>query len=112
MERRMTATEARVHFGEMIRRVVEEETPVVVERGGVPRVVVLSIGEYERLRNGQGARPDWRELVERSRALARRDLAGRPLPPPEDMLREAREIRDQQLLGERYRRESGDTAGD
>ncbi len=46
----MSATEARVHFGELMRRVVEGQEPVIVERGGKPKVVVLSVAEYERLR--------------------------------------------------------------
>jgi prevent-host-death family protein len=110
MERTVSATEARVHFGEVMRSVVEDGTTVVVERGGKPQVVVLSIAEYERLRSGEGAQPDWRELVRRSRELARRDLAGRRLPPPEEMLRIAREERDEQLVGDLHRRQSGGAA--
>lgn len=111
MERVMSATEARVHFGEVMRRVVEDGTPVVVERGGKPQVVVISLQEYERLRVGKSEQPDWRELVRQSRELMREALAGRPLPPPEDMLREAREIRDKQLVPHLYRRKSRDSAG-
>jgi prevent-host-death family protein len=49
MVTRMTATEARVGFGEMMRRAVEQDETIIVERGGRPMVVVLSIEEYERL---------------------------------------------------------------
>jgi len=45
----VTATEARIHFGEMIRRACLERVPIVVEKDGIPAVVILSIGEYEEL---------------------------------------------------------------
>ena len=45
----VTATEAKVHFGELMRRVVERREPVYVERGGRPQVVVLAVADYERL---------------------------------------------------------------
>ena len=67
MERAMSATEARVHFGEVLRNVVEEETPIVVERGGKPQVVVLSMAAYPRLKSGQKPQLDWWELARRSR---------------------------------------------
>ncbi|MGH2583339.1 MAG: type II toxin-antitoxin system Phd/YefM family antitoxin, partial [Dehalococcoidia bacterium] len=108
MERVVTATQARVHFGEIMRHVVEDGTPVVVERSGKPQVVLLSVEAYERLRAGQLERPDWRELVRRSRQQIREALTGRSLPPPEDTIREGREERDEQLLGHLYRRGYGD----
>jgi prevent-host-death family protein len=107
----MSATEARVHFGEVLRSVVEEETPIVVERGGKPQVVVLSMTAYERLKARQTPQPDWWELARRSREQIRKDLAGRPLPSVEDAIREAREIRDQQLLSQLHRRGSSDSPG-
>jgi len=57
----ISATEARIHFGELMRRVVERGEPVIVERGGKPEVVVLSIAEYERLRTSQTS--DWRTAL-------------------------------------------------
>ncbi len=52
MERRMSATEAHIRFGELMRWVVESQEPVVVERQGQPHVVVLSVDAYERLLAG------------------------------------------------------------
>jgi prevent-host-death family protein len=46
MVRTVSATEARVHFGEVLRGVVDKGETVVVERSGKPRAVVLSITEY------------------------------------------------------------------
>ena len=97
MTRTVSATEARVHFGELIQRVTEERTPVVVERGGKPYVVVLPIDEYERLTAGE-RQDDWEDLVDQARAGVRAALAGRHLPPAEEIIREMREERDAQLL--------------
>ena len=104
MRRTVTATEARVHFGELLRRVVEERTPVVVERGGKPLVVVLSVDEYERLRAGQPESEDWWELARRSREAIHRRRGGRPLPSIDDVFDEMRDERDAQLLDNLRRR--------
>lgn len=101
MERVISATEARVRFGELMRKVVENQESVIVERSGEPRIVIISIEEYERLRSG-GRRDDWEEALERAIRLATRIETRRgvpPLPPPEDVIRETREERDEQLLG-------------
>ena len=45
---RIQATEARVHFGQLMRRVCIQG-PVLVERAGQSLVVVLSVADYERL---------------------------------------------------------------
>jgi len=99
MERKMSATEARIHFGELMRDVVERQEPVVVERGGKPHVVVISVDEYERLMATQEDQEDWRELVSQAREQVRADLGDRELAPPEAMVREMREERDEQLSG-------------
>src|SRR4051812_39956696 len=90
----ITATEARVHFGELLRRVVQRGETVVVERGGQPQAVVLSLAEYQRLvAAGQGA-SGWREALDRAHARIAEELQGRPLPAPAEVLRAAREERD------------------
>jgi prevent-host-death family protein len=43
MEHVVSATEARIHFGELMRRAVEKQVPTIVERGGEPHVVILSV---------------------------------------------------------------------
>ena len=96
MEQVIGATEARVHFGEVMRRVVETDTPVIVERNGKAQVVILSKPAYDQMRAGQG-KPDWRELVKQSRERIRAELNGRSLPPPEEIIRQMREDRDAEL---------------
>jgi prevent-host-death family protein len=97
------ATEARVRFGDLVRRVAENGETVVVERGGRPQVAFLPIAEFERLREGQ-QNPDWWEQVMRVRELIARELDGRPLPDIEEIIRGSREERDAQILDAVYRR--------
>jgi prevent-host-death family protein len=97
MERRISATDARIHFGELMRDVVEKKEHVVVERSGEPHVVVISVDEYARLRAAQEKQEDWRELVGQAREQVRADLDGRELTPPEEVLRQLREERDERL---------------
>jgi prevent-host-death family protein len=97
MERVISATEARIHFGELMQQVVESGKPVIVERAGKSHVVVLSVDEYERLLRGQH-QDDWQDLVRQARAQIEADLGGRTLPPSEDILQQLREERDEHLL--------------
>jgi prevent-host-death family protein len=98
MGRTMSATEARIHFGEVMRHVVERGEPVIVERGGKPHVVVIGVDEYERLLAERPGQIDWRELVRQARQQVRADLGERDLMPPEEVLRQIREERDEQLV--------------
>jgi prevent-host-death family protein len=96
MGRVVSATEARIRFGELMRLAVENRETIIVERGGKPHVVVLSVEEYERLLKGQQQR-DWKDLVRGARAQIQADLGGRRLPRPEEVLEQVREGRDEQL---------------
>lgn len=98
-ERVVTATEARERFGELMRRVVEEQEAVIVERAGKQHVVVLSAMEYERLRTARCGE-DQRQVLQQAMELGERIQArrgGRPLPPAEQVIREMREERSEQL---------------
>jgi prevent-host-death family protein len=100
MGRVVSATEARIRFGELMRQVVENHEAIIVERGGKSHVVVISVEEYERLlkRQQQG---DWKELVHGARAQIQAELGDRTLPRPEEILDQVREGRDEQLLAMR-----------
>jgi len=100
MGRVVSATEARIHFGEVMRQAVETGEAIIVERGGKPHVAVIAIEEYARLVETR-QRDDWKALVERARAQIQTDLDGRTLPPPERVLQQLREDRDEQLLAMR-----------
>ncbi len=62
----ISATRARIHFGEVMQRAVEKGETIVVERKGKPYVVVLSVETYDRLQVAQ-EHPDWRETLVRIR---------------------------------------------
>ncbi len=96
MESVLNATDARVHFGDLLRRVTEQGETVVVERGGVPQVVVIALSEYKRL-TAKESGPGWRDTVSGVRGRVREELSGRAIPSPEQMLQEARDERDEQL---------------
>jgi prevent-host-death family protein len=98
MSQKMSATEARIHFGELMRRAVESHEPIIIERGGEPHIVILSVDEYERLLKAQQPQADWKSLVDQARAQIRTELGDRKLPPPEEILRQLREERDAKLL--------------
>ena len=91
MQKTISATEARVHFGEVLRQV--QTAPVIIERGGQPLAVLVSKQEYDRLAGST----DWREGVEISRRKIAERLDGQELPDPAEMIRKAREIRDEQI---------------
>ncbi|NOZ06348.1 MAG: type II toxin-antitoxin system Phd/YefM family antitoxin [Chloroflexi bacterium] len=100
MERVMSTTEARSHFGRLVQRVVENHESVIVKRGGQPVAVVLSLAEYERLKLATGQRGEQESLARaariRARIAARR--GERPLPPADEVIRQVREERSEHFL--------------
>lgn len=101
MARTVSATQARVHLGELMRSAIESREPIIVERGGRRAAVLLSIAEYERLLRGAPQEEDWSVLLAAARAQATADLGGRALLPPVEALRQAREERGEQLVAVR-----------
>lgn len=99
MERTVTATQARVRFGEMMRRVVEDEEAIIVERGGEPQVVLISVEQYEQFKTRYAAEPSWEVMLDEVHQLLDRELGGRELPPAEEIVRQMREERDAHLQG-------------
>ena len=99
MERIISATQARIHFGELMRQVVENKEPVIVERGGKPQVVVLSVAEYNQLKTGGQRDRDVLERAARLRAQITEQLGERTLPPAQEIIRDMREDRGEQLTG-------------
>jgi prevent-host-death family protein len=93
----LSATEAKVRFGEVLRNVAERDEVFVVERSGRPQAVILSLTEYRRLVDNQRQPEDWRDKVLRVREAVRAELGGRVLPAPEEVIRDAREERDASL---------------
>lgn len=92
----VSATEARVHFGELMRRVGEKGETVFVERGGRLQAVVLAVTEYERLLAGLESE-GWRERAQQARERIRAEVVGIEVPPAEDVILAGREERDERL---------------
>jgi prevent-host-death family protein len=96
-ERTISATEARVHFGELMRDVVTQHQTVVVERGGKPQIVLLSVEEYARLKANAGADVSWEEMVDDVRARIAAEAGDVTLPPAVEVVRQGREARGDEL---------------
>ena len=95
MNQTISATQARIHFGEIMRRA--KTGPVFVERAGKPEVVVISRLEYDQL-VASASPPDWRQLLKEAHDSIRVLIGNQQLPDPAEMLRLAREERDEQLI--------------
>lgn len=95
MLRTISATKARINFGDVMKQA--KIGPVVVERGGKAEVVVLSKKAYDQL-VATNQRKDWRKLLEEAHKSIRAEIGDRQLSDPAEMLRLAREERDEQLL--------------
>lgn len=99
MERKVTATDARIHFGEVIRRVAEQGEKVIVERAGKPQVAIISIVTYEQMKKAQ-QQSGWREALAHAvqvGAKIRARRGDRPLTPPEEIIGQVREERNAQF---------------
>jgi prevent-host-death family protein len=101
MERMVNIAEACLYFEELMREVTERHETIIVEQDGQPRIVVLSVEDYRRLKAAQ-LRSPWEETLKevqemRARIQARR--RGEPVPLPEDIIREMREERNAELTG-------------
>ena len=95
MQKTISATQARIHFGDIMKQA--KVAPVIVERGGKAEVVVLSKKAYDRL-VAANRQTDWQAKLEDLHKRIKTELAGRTLPDPADMIREGREERDEQVL--------------
>ena len=95
MNRTVSATEARVHFGEVMRKA--KSGPVIVERDGKADVVVISKQEYDQL-VAASSPPDWRQLLKEAHDSIRAAVGNRKLPDPAEIIRQGREERDEQLF--------------
>ena len=96
MHKTMSATEARIHFGEVMRQVVEKDQVVIVERSGKPQVVIMPVKEYEHLQALQQRR-DWEQALETMKPIAMKIRERRKaisFPKPDELIRQMREARD------------------
>ncbi len=95
MLKTISATKARINFGDVMRQA--RIAPVIVERGGKAEVVVISKKAYDQLVAAK-APDNWRKLLEQAHQSIRAEVGDRQLPDPAEMLRLARQERNEQLL--------------
>ena len=95
MQKTISATQARIHFGEIMKQA--RIAPVIVERDGKAEVVVVSKKTYDRL-VAANTQNDLQDKLEKLHNRIRIELAGRALPDPAELIRQGREERDEQLL--------------
>lgn len=98
METVVSATDARVHFGELMRRAVETGEPITVERGGNPYVVVVSAEVFARLQANQRTRAEVLDRVRRHRERLLEEIGDRELPDIAELIRDMREERSQHQM--------------
>ncbi|MCP4535953.1 MAG: type II toxin-antitoxin system Phd/YefM family antitoxin [Chloroflexi bacterium] len=49
MPKTITANQAQTHLSDIIRQIVENGDPIIVEQAGIPQVAVISLADLERL---------------------------------------------------------------
>jgi len=102
-ERTISATEARVHFGELLDSVTQTGEVVYVERAGVPLVAVIPINLWKLHQKRDPWADALRELEEYWAHMDEEVKAGRILEVDVDideMERQSREERDERILGD------------
>lgn len=95
MQKTISATQARIHFGEIMRQA--KVGPVIVERDGKAEVVVISKKAYDQL-IAATTRIDLQKKIDELHNRIRVELAGRSLPDFAEIIRKGRDDRDEQLL--------------
>lgn len=95
MLKTISATKARINFGEVMKQA--KIAPVIVERGGKAEVVVISKKAYDQLIAAK-SQTDIQKRIKALHAQIRKELAGKDLPDLADVIRQGREERDEQLL--------------
>jgi prevent-host-death family protein len=98
----VSATEARVHFGELLRAVTEDAETLVIERFGQPIAVVLPFQQYQNLLSNQ-LMAHWEIRLEEARKLFQETYRGVEPPDPVELVNAGRQERDDAILGDSLR---------
>jgi prevent-host-death family protein len=102
---RVSATEVKNSWGQVVQRVLQHHEPALVENKGVATVVILPVDEYERLVAAQESEKRKQRqlaLLDRAEQFAKETAqryAGQPLLDSGEIIHELREERDGELLG-------------
>ena len=99
MMKTISATEARVHFGEVLDEVEDFGSRIIIERAGKPAAAIISMKDLGKLKDDAY---DPTVAIEKARALRDRIAEyrhGEPLSDVAEEIRAMREERDAELLG-------------
>lgn len=69
--RRIAASEARQNFSKLLNEVYQGDTPVIVEKSGIPVAAMVSLPALERAQRDEEQRRERMRVVERMRAAFR-----------------------------------------
>ncbi len=83
--RHISATTARVRFGELLEAVKDRGETVIVEKNGEELAAVIPIAEYRR-KTRRVLDQDWWDRQNRVAEELDRNLAGRPYPDVKDLI--------------------------
>lgn len=83
--RHVSATTARVRFGELLDAVKDRGETVIVEKSGEPHAAVIPISEYRRLTRRVLPQEFW-DGTRRVAEELERNLAGRPYPDVRELI--------------------------
>ena len=95
MQVTVSATEARVHFGELMQDAVQHQQPIVVEKAGKPQVVIIAYDRYQQLVREEN--DEWRVLLAQGHAKVNTFRTGQELPSAVEMVDEGRRARNEEL---------------
>ena len=83
--RHISATAARVRFGELLDAVKDRGETVIVEKNGEELAAVIPIAEYRR-KTHRALDQDWWDRQNKVAEELERNLAGRPYPDERDLI--------------------------
>lgn len=87
----LTATEARVHLGEVMDRVAETGERIIIEHRGKHKVALIPVEDLAHLPKTETPRDPFWERWHAFQALLREELGDKPLDPdPVEMIRRVR----------------------
>lgn len=102
---RVSATEVKNSWGRVVKRVLQQREPALVESKGKPTVVILPADDYAKLvadRDVETKRQQQLALLEEAERFAQKVAArypDQPLPDTVDIIQDMRAERDDDFLG-------------
>jgi prevent-host-death family protein len=90
--------EAQATFEDLVRQVVETGEQVMIERDGVPQVVVVPAKAHPGLHERRFELRRWLEEADRVGSQIREQLGDRPLPDLDELIDGGRDERDDRII--------------